>query len=121
MIVLTYEYKLKPTQQQFEGMQHILDVCRSVWNYALRERKDWSASRKCSINACSVRSEYIMAANAPYPDFSAQCRGLTQAKKSNLWLRSVNAQVLQQVLKTLERAYVEMRKNEKGFPRFKKA
>ena len=46
MITLTYEFKLQPTKQQAEEIQHILDVCRSVWNYALRERKDWSTSRK---------------------------------------------------------------------------
>lgn len=120
MITLTYEFKLKPTKQQSEEMQHILDVCRSVWNYALRERKDWSASRKCPVNACSIRSEYIMAADMPYPNFAAQCKALTQAKKSSPWLKSVNAQVLQQTLKTLDRAHADMKKQGKGYPRFKK-
>ncbi|MGB3292581.1 MAG: transposase [Phormidesmis sp.] len=120
MLTLTYEYKLKPTEQQAEEMQHILDVCRSVWNYALRERKDWSASRKCPINACSLRSEYIMAADTPYPNFVAQCKALTQAKQGSPWLQSVNAQVLQQVLKTLERAHAGMKKKGMGYPRFKK-
>ena len=120
MITLTYEYKLKPTKQQAEEMQHILDVCRSVWNYALRERKDWSASRKCSVNACSIRGEYIMATDAPYPNFAAQCKALTQAKKSSDWLKSVNAQVLQQTLKTLDKAHAAMKKHGKGYPRFKR-
>ncbi|MEM6453222.1 MAG: transposase, partial [Cyanobacteria bacterium P01_D01_bin.105] len=120
MLILTYEYKLKPTKQQAEEMQHILDVCRSVWNYALRERKDWSASRKCPINACSIRREYIMGADASYPNFAVQCKALTQAKQGNNWLRSVNAQVLQQVLKTLDRAHADMQKKGFGFPRFKK-
>ncbi|MEL6881564.1 MAG: transposase [Cyanobacteria bacterium J06607_10] len=119
MLTLTYEYKLKPTQQQASEMQHILDVCRSVWNYALRERKDWSASRKCPVNACSIRAEYIMAADAKYPNFVAQCNALTQAKKNNPWLRSVNAQVLQQVLKTLDKAHADMKRKGYGFPRFK--
>ena len=83
MITLTYEYKLKPTQQQSEEMQHILDVCRSVWNYALRERKDWSTSRKCPLNACSIRSEYILKADEPYPNYFKQAKALTQAKKAN--------------------------------------
>lgn len=120
MLTLTYEYKLNPTKQQAEEMQHILDVCRSVWNYALRERKDWSASRKCSVNACRVRSEYIMATDAPYPNFAAQCKALTQAKKSSDWLKSVNAQVLQQILKTLDKAHADMKKHGKGYPRFKR-
>ena len=120
MHTLTYEFKLKPTKQQSEEMQHILDVCRSVWNYALRERKEWSASRKCSINACSLRQESIMAADAPYPNFAAQCKALTQAKKSSDWLQSVNAQVLQQTLKTLDRAHTDMKKQGKSYPRFKR-
>ncbi|MFK8184454.1 MAG: RNA-guided endonuclease InsQ/TnpB family protein [Phormidesmis sp.] len=119
MLILTYEYKLKPTKQQTEEMQHILNVCRSVWNYALRERKDWSASRKCPINACSIRGEYIMSAGERYPSYFKQAKALTQAKKNNSWLRSVNAQVLQQVLKILDRAHAAMKKRGFGFPRFK--
>ena len=120
MITLTYEFKLKLTKQQTEEVNHILDVCRSVWNYALRERKDWSTSRKCPVNACSIRGEYIMAADTPYPSFATQCKALTQAKKNSLWLQSVNAQVLQQTLKTLDRAHNDMKRHGKGYPRFKK-
>lgn len=102
-------------------MDHILDVCCSVWNYALRERKDWSASRKCPVNACSIRSEYIMAAESSYPNYFYQAKALTQAKKGSAWLKSVNAQVLQQVLKTLDKAHADMKKQGKGYPRFKKS
>ncbi|MEB3294786.1 MAG: helix-turn-helix domain-containing protein [Synechococcales bacterium] len=55
MLTLTYEYKLMPTKDQIAEMDHILEVCSSVWNYALKERKDWIAARKCPINACSLR------------------------------------------------------------------
>jgi putative transposase len=120
MLTLSYEYKLKPTQQQAEEMNHILEVCRSVWNYALRDRKDWSASRQCAINACSIGREYILPADAPYPNFAVQCQALTQAKRENPRLSSVNAQVLQQVLKTLDRAHADMRKKGLGYPRFKR-
>lgn len=120
MLTLTYEYKLVPTQQQSEEMQHILDVCGSVWNYALRERKDWIASRKCPINACSLRGEYIMGVDTPYPGFNEQCKALTQAKKTSPRLRSVNAQVLQQVLRKLDKAFSDMKDRKFGFPRFKK-
>jgi putative transposase len=120
MLTLTYEYKLVPTQQQAAEMQHILDVCGSVWNYALRERKDWIASRKCPINACSLRGEYIMSVNAPYPGFNEQCKALTQAKKFSPRLKSVNAQVLQQVLRKLDKAFSDMKDRKFGFPRFKK-
>lgn len=120
MLSLTYEYKLKLTKQQAEEMNHVLDVCRSVWNYALRERKDWSASRKCALNSCSLKSEYIISADAPYPGFKHQCKGLTRAKKNSLWLKSINAQVLQQVLRRLDKSFESMRQRGFGFPRFKK-
>ena len=120
MLTLTYEYKLKPTAQQIKGLEHSLKVCRKVWNYALRERKDWIASRKCPINACSRVKEYIMGADTPYPNCQQQCKSLTQAKKSNPELRSVNAQMLQQVLRTLEKAFKDRKERGFGFPRFKK-
>jgi putative transposase len=121
MIKLTYEYKLKPTKQQAKQIDHDLEVCRRVWNYALRERKDWIASRKSPVNACSVRSEYIIPASEPYPGFRVQCQRLTQSKKANLDLASVNAQVLQQVLRRLDRAFERRKKLGAGVPRFKKA
>lgn len=53
MLTLTYEYKILPKLDQVALIEEYLDVCRKVWNYALRERKDWSSSRKCAANACS--------------------------------------------------------------------
>ena len=49
-----------------------------------------------------------------------QAKSLTIAKKTNPRLKSVNAQVLQQTLKTLNRAFSEMKSFSKGFPKFKK-
>ena len=51
-----------------------LEACRGVYNYALRERKDWIKSRSCGANACSLQAEYIIAADAPYPDIKSACR-----------------------------------------------
>jgi putative transposase len=41
VLTLTYEYKANPTNEQIKLIEHTLDVCRQVWNFALRERKDW--------------------------------------------------------------------------------
>ena len=120
MITLTYEYKLRPTKRQIAEMEQILVVCCQVWNYALRERKDWLNSRKSPVNACPLHSEYIIRADAPYPSFKLQCQRLTEAKKVNSQLRSVNAQVLQQVLRRLEQSFERHQKLGAGFPRFKK-
>ena len=119
MLTFTYEYKANPTQEQIQLIEHTLTVCRKVWNFALRERKDWLNSRKCSVNACSIVSEYIMSADAPYPNYYEQAGALTGAKEQFPELKTVNAQVLQQVLKKLETAFVDMKRRSMGFPRFK--
>ncbi|MDP8966205.1 MAG: helix-turn-helix domain-containing protein, partial [Cyanobacteriota bacterium] len=79
MLTLTYGYKINPTPDQVAIIDHTLEVCRQVWNYALRERKDWINSRKCRVDACSIHSEYIIPADAPYPGKSFQEKALTVA------------------------------------------
>ena len=120
MLTLNYEFKLKPTKKQIEDIESILTVCRKVWNYALRERKDWINSRKCRVNACSLEQEYIMKPEEPFPNYHIQAKRLTEAKITNPELKAVNAQVLQQVLRTLDRAWEDMQSRNFGFPRFKK-
>ncbi len=135
MLTLTYEYKLEPTAEQIAYIENTLDVCRSVWNFALRHRKDWCQARKSPVNACSIKSEYIMSVDEPFPNYHKQAKYLTEAKKDNDgergfrsesisnrrvdFLSSANAQVLQQTLRTLDRAWEDMRARGFGFPRFK--
>ncbi len=110
MLNLSYEYKLKPTDEQISQIEGTLVICRQVWNYALRERKDWINSRKCPINAGSLDGEYIIPADAPYPNYYIQAAGLTIAKKLFPELKTVNAQMLQQVLRKLETAFLDMKR-----------
>ena len=79
MLTLTYEFKLVPSQKQITIIEDMLAVCRKVWNYALRERKDWINSRKCAVNSCSLYQEYIISADAPYPNYNVQAANLTKA------------------------------------------
>ena len=88
MLNLSYEYKLKPNKFQIEQIEHTLDVCRSVWNFALRERIDWLRSRKSDINACSIQQEYIMSPETKYPNYNQQAKALTQARKQSERLAS---------------------------------
>jgi len=120
VITLTYQYKLKLNKQQAQEVERTLEVCRCVYNFALSERKHWLKSRKSPVNSCSIHSEYIIPANSPYPNYNNQAKKLTIAKKSNPNLKSVNAQVLQQTLKTLDKAFSDMKAKGYGFPRFKK-
>ena len=119
MLTLTYEFKLEPNQKQIDYIENTLDVCRSVWNFALRHRKDWCASRKSPVLACSIDKEYIMSTDEAFPDYHRQAKLLTEAKKNNDFLKSANAQVLQQTLRTLERSWDDMKARGFGMPRFK--
>lgn len=119
MLNFTYNYKIKPTKQQIEVIEHNLSVCKSVWNYALAERKLWYNSRSCPINSCSITSEYIVPP-FEYPNYHIQSSNLTKAKKTYPLLKSGNAQAMQQTLRKLDRAFNEMKSQGKGFPRFKK-
>ena len=56
-LTMTYEYKLQPTAEQITIIEQTLLCCRSVWNFALSERKDWCAARKSPVNACSIDCE----------------------------------------------------------------
>jgi len=85
----------------------------------LRDRIDWLNSRKCRIDACSIISEFIIRADTQYPNYALQCKSLTQAKDQYPELKTVNAQMLQQVLRRLETAFVDMQRKGMGFPRFK--
>ncbi len=119
MLNMTWEFKLEPTSEQVKLIERILGVCRSVWNFALRERKDWLNSRKSPVNACSIVQEYILPADEPYPSYHTQAKRLTQAKEQFPKLKDVHSQVLQQVLRTLDRSFEDMRAMKLGFPRFK--
>ena len=119
MLNLTYNFKLIPTSKQVEQIEYILTVCKSVWNYNLAERKDWVNSRKCSINSCSTKHEYIIPADIKFPNYYEQANRLTLARKENSYLKSVNAQVLQQVIRKLDKSWNDMFNRDFGFPRFK--
>ena len=120
MITLTYQYKIKPTQQQIRQFEEYLNICRSVYNFAHAERKDWLESRKSQVDRCSIISEYIVPADATYPGYNNQAKALTLAKKKFPHLKLVNAQCLQQVLKRVDQAWNDFFKiRDRGFPRFK--
>jgi len=97
-----------------------LEQCRRVYNYALAERKDWINSRKCPLNACSIRQEYIIATDTPYPDYYKQQNALTKAKETIPELKAVHSQVLQDALKRLDKSFKFMQERGFGFPRFQK-
>lgn len=119
-VTVNYEYKLKPSVQQIKTIEAWLSTSLKVYNYALRERKDWVNARKSPVNACSLVSEYILPLNTPRPTYYSQCKSLTSAKKNIAELTEPHIHVLQQTLRQLEAAFVAMWERGHGFPRFKK-
>jgi putative transposase len=72
------------------------------------------------MDACRRSREYIIPSDAPRPTFASQCKALTQARKTNPDLNAAHSQMLQQVLRRLEKAFIGMWEYGLGFPRFKK-
>jgi putative transposase len=119
-MILNYTYRIYPDTQQVLWLNEWLETCRVSYNYALRELKDWIASRKCSVDRCSLKSEYIMAADYPFPSYHQQQNNLPKAKKKFPRLKSVPSQVLQTNVKRLHDSWDSFRARGFGFPRFKK-
>jgi putative transposase len=120
MLNLTYSYRIYPGLDQEAQMLDWLEQCRRVYNYALAERKDWINSRKCPVNACSIRQEYIIPADVPYPDYYKQQNALTKVKEEIAELKAVHSQVLQDALKRLDKSFKLRQERGFGIPRFKK-
>ncbi len=120
MLTLNYTYRLHPDSSQVELLNEWLETCRVSYNYALRELKDWIASRKCPLDRCSLESEYIMSADYPFPGYHQQQNNLPKAKEVFLRLKAVPSQVLQTNIRRLHDAWDFFQKRGFGFPRFKK-
>ena len=120
MINWNYEYRIYPNSEQQKTMLLWLDICKKVYNYALAERKAWINSRKSTVNSCSIRSEYIVPADRPYPDYYKQKKALTIAKKDFPELKEVQSQVLQEVIGQIDSSFKFFKQRGFGFPRFKK-
>jgi len=77
VITLNYQYKLKLNTKQITQIEEILSVGKSVYNFAVAKRKHWINSRKSPVNSCSLFGEYIIPADAPYPNYCHQAKQLT--------------------------------------------
>jgi putative transposase len=120
MLTLTHRYRIYPDTAQEQTLIEWMEICRSAFNYALREIKDWCDSRKCLIDRCSLEKEYILPADLKFPGEIYQLNNLPRAKKEFPRLSEVPSQVLQQAVKQLHRGWEYFQNRGFGFPRFKK-
>ena len=119
-MILNYTYRIYPDQKQTKHLEEWLEICRKSYNYALRELKDWIASRKCAVDRCSLELEYIMATDYPFPSYHQQQNNLPKAKKIYPELGEPPSQVLQTNIRRLHDAWDFFKDRGYGFPRFKK-
>jgi hypothetical protein len=83
----TYHYRLYPTSRQIKVLQQWLGLCCEVYNAALDERR--SAYRMARISL----------------SYAHQCAELPECKEVRPELGEVPAQVLQDTVKRVDRAY----------------
>jgi putative transposase len=101
-----YKYRIYPTSRQESLFVHTLDLCRELYNGALTERSDAYKRTGISIS------------------YSMQQNQLPEIKKTRTDLKDVHSQVLQDVLRRLDKAFdnffKRVKKGEKvGYPRYK--
>ncbi|MDR0674309.1 MAG: transposase [Zoogloeaceae bacterium] len=99
-----FKYELMPNGEQGRDMRRFAGSCRFVYNRALalqRARHEAGEKKLGYAGLCKVLVEWKRA-----PEMS--------------WLSETHAQVLQQALKNLERAYANFFEKRADFPKFKK-
>ncbi|WP_287585350.1 RNA-guided endonuclease TnpB family protein, partial [Candidatus Borrarchaeum sp.] len=102
----TYQFRLYPTAPQATILTQWLTTCRLLYNNSLAERKNAWETQKQSVT------------------YDEQANHLKGAKKTNPFLKAVHSQVLQDVLRRLDKTFKNffrrVNKGEKaGYPRFK--
>ena len=106
-MVVCFQYKIYTSEEQEQVLCDTLEVCRRLYNNALAER----------IDAYKYEGRTVT--------FAEQCRQLPRLKERAQPLADINAQVAQNVLRRLDRAYQNFFRRIKagfekpGFPRFK--
>ncbi|MBK4728621.1 transposase [Oxynema sp. CENA135] len=120
MLTINYTYRIYPNTTQQTELLEWIETCRGVYNYALRELKDWMASRKCPADRCSLEKEYTIPADELFPSYHRQQNNLPKAKKQFPHLGKVHSQVLQTTIRRVYDTWEAFQKRGYGFPRFNK-
>jgi putative transposase len=97
----TFKYRLYPNRRQRLLLEQTLRVCQTLYNDALQERIGaWKTCRK-SIS------------------YHAQANQLPACKEADASLVAVHSQVLQDVLRRIDKTFKAFFRRGRGFPRFR--
>jgi putative transposase len=103
----TYKYRISPTKAQQTNLENQFSMCRHLYNWSLKARSDAYEQEHRSVS------------------WYEQKRYLPELKRQRPWFKGVHSQVLQEVLKRLDKAFQAFFRRVKhgeipGYPKFKK-
>ena len=118
----SYQYKIKPTQEQVEKIARTLEMLRCQYNYLLAQRFDWHEQNRCPLDRCPLICQ--IPELKEQPNYYSQKASLTQLKVDRPWYKEIHSQVLQEVPKKVEITFERWLKGDSngkksGRPRFK--
>lgn len=124
-MIITHQYRIKPSPDQVTTMNAWLELLRRHWNYALGQRLDWLNGTRCQIDRCSIVSCPI----GKIPDrvdYYTQQSALKETKVLFPAYKEIYSEVQQINLQRLDKAWTSWLipnkdGKRKGRPRFKKA
>ena len=104
----TYKYRLDPTPTQAQALELVLSRCRTLYNTALEQRKIWWQRGQGKGATYYQQATELPELKAAFPDYA-----------------EVNAQVLQEVLRRLEKTFQAFFRRvqageTRGYPRFQR-
>jgi putative transposase len=113
----TYKFRILPSRQQEQKMLATLGTCRWLYNSALTERR-------VAYRMWKEVSQYRGIEKAPCINYNSQANQLKDLKEVCPELTGVHSQVLQDVLKRLDKAFLaffsRVEQGQKpGYPRYK--
>ena len=103
----SFKYRIYPTRAQVSNLENQFSMCRHLYNWSLEDRKQTYETRKITVT------------------YQTQQNALPALKEKKPWYKGVYSQVLQDVLKRVEKGYQAFFRRVKlgetpGFPKFKK-
>src|SRR5205085_7164014 len=98
-----YRFRLEPTCEQEQGFRQFAGARRWLWNWALEQRQQYYQQTRKTISRQELSARLTALKHQP----------------EGAWLREVDAQLLQQVLIDLHRAFVNFFAKRARYPRFK--
>jgi len=126
-MIKSYKFRMYPTKKQEIKLNETLDLCRNLYNKSLEERIRAYELKELTIP--QIIKKYgkdarTMLKLRRIDNYNSQQNSLPVFKLENLKYNNVFGQVLQDVLKRLDKAYQNFYRRVKngenpGFPRFK--